>query len=912
MLTYYDSNGTPYVLSAEIGRGGEGTVFYCPHDPSLVAKIYHEPISPEKEEKLRWMAANRNDYLLKVAAWILETLHDKEGRTVGFLMPNVKAKEIHELYSLKSRRVHFPEATWPFLLHTAANVARAFYVLHKNDHIMGDVNHGNCVVLADGTVKLIDCDSYSIKTDKGRYPCEVGVATHLAPELQGRDLGEIEREKKHDNFGLAVILFQLLFLGRHPFAGNYLGYEDKSLEDCIRERRFAYGNEDITGVKQPPGTLSLSQVSTRVAMMFERAFMMDDRPEPREWIEALEDLSSSLKQCAAHIGHHYFQELTSCPWCELESKTGLMLFPFVSSDSNSEKEFNIFTIENLLASLDIPKNLPAKPSRPAVLPPPSPEALELGAEHRNRLLGFAAFELIIVFFISLAAAPSCGFILGIVALAMFLSVRYILIDSDKERLQLELQDARAGWDYLEDEWKNYRKDKDFVLDIVTVRQKIADYHSLHQEKHNQVKSLSETSFSHQLEGYLANFKVADAGLRGIEDEHLEVFSRFGIETAADFDEPRLKALLALDEKTKKLLLRWRRKLENKFVFDPDASLPEPVKNRFEIEFTESRRKVEKEIEQLLVALRSGSKVLREQQKQLLSRAEAVTQKLLQAESDFSRVNNTALMTVVLVMVPIFVPIGVSILQEISYAYVGVTKKQVTPPPPKLLDIVSQPVPSIEIPMDANFKVNEKITDKELAGMSHDERVKSAKALHQQARKLIEQKDFKDAEKKLRLAVRFIDYDIRILFTLGDLLYEQKKHDDSITFLKKALIINSYNQEVKILLGANYLKLDDAGEAERIFREVLEQNPDSFAANYNLGLIEKNKSDFGSATKRFYKAVAIEPGDVDAQYELGVCLYNTGDRAGAESQYWTLQRMDKRRAERLRKLIGLETMISSKP
>ena len=257
------------------------------------------------------MAANQNDGLLKIAAWIVDTLHDQNGKTVGFVMPNVKAKEIHELYSLKSRRVHFPEATWQFLLHTAANVARAFYSLHKNDHIMGDVNHGNCVVLGDGTVKLIDCDSYSIKTDKLRYRCEVGVATHLAPELQGLDLSEVERENKHDNFGLAVIIFQLLFLGRHPFSGNYLGAEDKSLEDCIRERRFAYGNEEFTQVKQPPGTLSLSQVSLRVAMMFDRAFMTEDRPEPREWIEALEDLSSNLKQCVAHIGHYYFQELTA-------------------------------------------------------------------------------------------------------------------------------------------------------------------------------------------------------------------------------------------------------------------------------------------------------------------------------------------------------------------------------------------------------------------------------------------------------------------------------------------------------------------------------------------------------------------------------------------------------------------------
>jgi len=305
MPTVYDSKGQSYVLINQIGRGGEGAVFACPDDYDMVAKIYHEPIDAEKAGKLQWMAENKNDQLLKVAAWIVDTLHDKpNGSVVGFLMPNVKAKEIHELYSLKSRRVHFPEATWQFLVHTATNVARAFYSLHKNAHIMGDVNHGNCVVLRDGTVKLIDCDSYSVSRGDFRYRCEVGVATHLAPELQGADLGEIERETKHDNFGLAVIIFQLLFLGRHPFAGNYLGDEDKSLEDCIREYRFAYSPEaHLWNVKQPPGTLSLDAVSPRLAAMFERAFLTDDRPEPREWIEALEDLTDSLKQCALHIGH---------------------------------------------------------------------------------------------------------------------------------------------------------------------------------------------------------------------------------------------------------------------------------------------------------------------------------------------------------------------------------------------------------------------------------------------------------------------------------------------------------------------------------------------------------------------------------------------------------------------------------
>src|SRR5215203_1970735 len=104
MPTVYDSQGQSYVLTNQIGRGGEGAVFACPNDYNLVAKIYHESIDDEKAQKLQWMAENQNDQLLKVAAWIVDTLRDSaDGHVVGFLMPNVKAKEIHELYSLKSR-----------------------------------------------------------------------------------------------------------------------------------------------------------------------------------------------------------------------------------------------------------------------------------------------------------------------------------------------------------------------------------------------------------------------------------------------------------------------------------------------------------------------------------------------------------------------------------------------------------------------------------------------------------------------------------------------------------------------------------------------------------------------------------------------------------------------------------------
>lgn len=365
MLEFYNSRNHPIKLFKQLGRGGEGTVYTCEGD-TLVGKIYQEPISEEKAGKLLWMMQHKNEQLLKTTAWIDEVLKDKpDGKVVGFLMPKIKAKEIHELYSPKSRRIYFPDATWYFLVHTAANLARAFHNLHKDGHVMGDVNQGNCVITADGTVKLIDCDSYGIKTETRRYPCEVGVVTHVPPELQGKNLRNIERTENQDNFGLAIIIFQLLFLGRHPFAGNYLGAKDKSLEDAIREHLFVYGkNAASKNIVQPPGTLSLSNVSPQVAALFEDAFDNDaGRPKPRQWVEALEALAENLEQCTLNPGHIFYSKLTLCPWCKIEEETGLTLFPFtVASNALSkkyERNFSIQTVENIIANLNL-NSIPLK------------------------------------------------------------------------------------------------------------------------------------------------------------------------------------------------------------------------------------------------------------------------------------------------------------------------------------------------------------------------------------------------------------------------------------------------------------------------------------------------------------------------------------------------------------------------
>ncbi len=216
-----DSNGRGVRLGAEVGRGGEGAVFRVASNDQQLAKIYHAPLSPDRAEKIQVMAAiTANHPVIKLTAWPAELLSNKSGAPIGLLMPKVDGQDIHRLYSPKSRRSDFQRADWRFLIRAAANAARAFAAIHDVGCVIGDVNHGSILVAQDATVRLIDCDSFQVIARGRKFLCEVGVETFTPPELQGKSFKGVIRNENHDNFGLAVMVFLMLFMGRHPFSGR--------------------------------------------------------------------------------------------------------------------------------------------------------------------------------------------------------------------------------------------------------------------------------------------------------------------------------------------------------------------------------------------------------------------------------------------------------------------------------------------------------------------------------------------------------------------------------------------------------------------------------------------------------------------------------------------------------------------
>lgn len=319
----YSDLGQPLALGPELGRGGEGAVFLLAGSPNLVVKLYHRVPEAERVAKLKGLLAQPDPALRTVAAWPVGLVFNGRRQVVGYQMPQlVQYHPLHQLYSPRDRQRHFAGASVGFVLHTALNVARVFGTLHRAGVVVGDVNHSNLLVNGQSLVRCIDCDSLQVAVGGQVFPSQVGAPEYTPPELQQTDLTGRVRTPQHDAFGLAVLVFQLLFLGRHPFAGRYRGVGELPLGQAIAEGRFPYLRSGASAdYLPPPGSLPLEAFGPEVATLFCQAFAPigagSARPTAETWAEALARLEATLIPCTVNPLHAYPAPSTTCPWCGL-------------------------------------------------------------------------------------------------------------------------------------------------------------------------------------------------------------------------------------------------------------------------------------------------------------------------------------------------------------------------------------------------------------------------------------------------------------------------------------------------------------------------------------------------------------------------------------------------------------------
>lgn len=335
-------DGTRWVLGKLIKSGGAGSVYLLGDRAESVAKIYHaDQDHAHYERKLRAMlslapelpALVEGGQTLVQVAWPTHLVFDTAGRFRGFLMPKLDIAATIELeYMLQERqaRAHGLSTGLGARITLAANLCAVVAELHQLQHYVVDIKPVNLRFYKHSLhLAVIDCDGFSVQGEQERHPAAQFTPDYLAPEFQHHGITP-SGEAQQDRFALAVIVFQLLNFGLHPYSGRPLNERVPSdIPGRIAQRCYPYGRE--THPHMGPSPVSgHAHMPLHLRHLFDRAFAGHEsaRPTSADWAAALKPYaqrsSGQLVLCSRHSEHQHFAGL-QCAACLREGLRQNML-----------------------------------------------------------------------------------------------------------------------------------------------------------------------------------------------------------------------------------------------------------------------------------------------------------------------------------------------------------------------------------------------------------------------------------------------------------------------------------------------------------------------------------------------------------------------------------------------------------
>lgn len=348
-MTYFvEVGGDRQVLEFDphpLGGGGEGRVYRAANFSGRAAKIYISgaaEVAEEKRAKIEAMIARPPELLrhfvggkpIPLFTWPQNIIVDDDDKFAGFLMPEVARDAAVRLMAyldgrLAARHLSEDDRSLPRRIEICRNLASLVAYTHAQHHLIVDMKPDNVFLFKDTAVLcLVDTDSFSISAaGDRRFPASRYMLDYRAPEII---LNEVAAEKvldeQQDLFALAVMLFQILNNGIHPFSGIVGGnMEDRSIEGYVRNGMYPYGLS-LNPWCGPALASTHTCIERGTRELFDRAFVLvgsnPARPTAAEWRNHFDALikSKPYAKCAKkpdQVLHIHFAGL-ECPQCMLE------------------------------------------------------------------------------------------------------------------------------------------------------------------------------------------------------------------------------------------------------------------------------------------------------------------------------------------------------------------------------------------------------------------------------------------------------------------------------------------------------------------------------------------------------------------------------------------------------------------
>jgi hypothetical protein len=331
-----------------LAEGGDARIHALDGRDDLVAKLYRVPDTRRRAKLDAMLAAppegrtaEHGGQRYVELAWpvaLVEagppagappTAPSDGGPALGLLMPRVdvgRAVLLELFLSARARRAEgLPESVRARVT-VAHNLAAAVAALHAAGHYVVDLKPANVHVYRDTQfVAVLDCDGFSIAgPDGARFPARQYTPGYVAPE--GRDARPEALGEAQDRFALAVVVFQLLNRGLHPFQGVPAAGATVPGTDAERIAAGLYPYRPGAALAPPPQS-RYAFFDDRTRALFDAAFSGDPagRPSAALWRDHLRALLvGRLRPCDVDPDHARYGD-APCGTCALDREQAALV-----------------------------------------------------------------------------------------------------------------------------------------------------------------------------------------------------------------------------------------------------------------------------------------------------------------------------------------------------------------------------------------------------------------------------------------------------------------------------------------------------------------------------------------------------------------------------------------------------------